>query len=35
MDFISGAELIIHNAPFDVGFINYELNLLNNKWKPI
>src|SRR3989338_3380295 len=22
MDFISGAELIIHNAPFDIGFIN-------------
>jgi DNA polymerase-3 subunit epsilon len=29
MDFIKGAELIIHNAPFDVGFINHELNLLN------
>lgn len=27
--FIRGAELIIHNAPFDVGFINYELQLLN------
>jgi DNA polymerase-3 subunit epsilon len=25
MDFIEGAELIIHNAPFDVGFINAEL----------
>jgi DNA polymerase III subunit epsilon len=23
--FISGAELIIHNAPFDVGFLNMEL----------
>jgi DNA polymerase-3 subunit epsilon len=23
--FISGAELVIHNAPFDVGFINHEL----------
>lgn len=23
--FIDGAELIIHNAPFDVGFINHEL----------
>ena len=23
--FIEGAELIIHNAPFDVGFINHEL----------
>ncbi len=25
--FIKGAELIIHNAPFDVAFINHELNL--------
>lgn len=25
--FIRGAELIIHNAPFDVGFINHELKL--------
>ncbi len=25
LDFVSGAELIIHNAPFDVGFINMEL----------
>jgi len=23
--YVSGAELIIHNAPFDVGFLNYEL----------
>jgi DNA polymerase-3 subunit epsilon len=23
--FVKGAELIIHNAPFDVGFINHEL----------
>jgi DNA polymerase III subunit epsilon len=26
--FIKGADLIIHNAPFDVGFINHEFNLL-------
>ena len=26
--FIRGAELIIHNAPFDVGFINHEFALL-------
>ncbi|MBL4621916.1 MAG: DNA polymerase III subunit epsilon [Immundisolibacteraceae bacterium] len=26
--FIDGSELIIHNGPFDVGFINYELSLL-------
>ncbi|MBB3046452.1 DNA polymerase-3 subunit epsilon [Litorivivens lipolytica] len=28
MDFIRGAELVIHNAPFDVGFIDHELKLL-------
>ncbi len=27
VDFIRGAELVIHNAPFDVGFINHELKL--------
>ncbi|MEK8018301.1 MAG: DNA polymerase III subunit epsilon [Candidatus Parabeggiatoa sp.] len=31
IDFIKGAELIIHNAEFDVGFINYELGLLNRQ----
>jgi DNA polymerase-3 subunit epsilon len=25
LSFITGAELIIHNAPFDVGFLNHEL----------
>ena len=24
IDFIQGAELLIHNAPFDVGFMDYE-----------
>lgn len=28
LEFITGAELIIHNAPFDVGFIDHELGLL-------
>lgn len=28
--FITGAELVIHNAPFDVGFINHEFSRLNN-----
>jgi len=28
--FIEGAELVIHNAPFDVGFIDHELGMLNN-----
>jgi DNA polymerase-3 subunit epsilon len=27
--FVDGAELIIHNAAFDVGFLDNELNLLN------
>lgn len=27
--FVKGAELIIHNAPFDVGFINSEMALLD------
>ncbi len=36
MEYVRGAELIIHNAPFDVGFINKELSLLkNNKWGKI
>ena len=26
--YIKGAELIIHNAPFDVAFLNHELSLL-------
>lgn len=28
IDFIQGAEVIMHNASFDVGFINQELKLL-------
>ncbi|MDH5445610.1 MAG: DNA polymerase III subunit epsilon [Gammaproteobacteria bacterium] len=28
--FVDGAELVIHNAPFDVGFINHELKLLGS-----
>ncbi len=29
IDFIRGAELVIHNAKFDVGFMNHEFSLLN------
>ncbi|MFZ4535553.1 DNA polymerase III subunit epsilon [Propionivibrio sp.] len=29
LDFVRGAELIIHNAPFDIGFLNAELALLD------
>lgn len=28
LEFIANAEIFIHNAPFDVGFINYELDLI-------
>ncbi|HAT1659666.1 DNA polymerase III subunit epsilon [Legionella pneumophila] len=30
LQFVEGSELIIHNAPFDVGFLNSELNYV--KW---
>lgn len=30
IEFIKGAELIIHNAPFDVGFIDHEFSFLPN-----
>ncbi len=29
--FVKGAELIIHNAPFDIGFLNHELRLIDKK----
>jgi len=29
LDFVRGAELIIHNAPFDIGFLNSELARLD------
>ncbi len=35
MDYVAGAELIIHNAPFDVGFLNHELALLGGDWPRI
>lgn len=28
LEFVKGAELVIHNAPFDVGFLDHELRLL-------
>ncbi|KQQ40410.1 DNA polymerase III subunit epsilon [Duganella sp. Leaf126] len=28
-NYIQGAEVIIHNAPFDLGFLNHEFKLLN------
>ncbi len=35
MKFVEGAELIIHNAPFDVGFLNHELKLTEAGWGEI
>ena len=29
LDFVDGAELIIHNAAFDIGFLNHELALID------
>lgn len=31
LDFVSGAELIIHNAPFDIGFLDHELGNTRSK----
>ena len=30
--FVNGAELVIHNAPFDIGFLNHELGMLDPVW---
>jgi DNA polymerase-3 subunit epsilon len=35
IEFIENAELIIHNAPFDVSFINNELILTQQGWKSL
>ncbi len=32
IDFVRDSELIIHNAPFDIGFLNAELKKLGRKW---
>ncbi len=34
ISYLSGAELVIHNAPFDVGFLNHELKRLQQQ-KPL
>ena len=33
LSFIEGATLVIHNAPFDLGFLNNELKLIGIKKK--
>ncbi len=32
LEYLRGAELIIHNAPFDVGFLDHELRLAGEKY---
>lgn len=32
IEFIADSELIIHNAPFDVGFLNHEFKLVNESF---
>ncbi len=29
VEFVNGAELVIHNAPFDISFLNYELRMVS------
>jgi DNA polymerase-3 subunit epsilon len=35
LEFIDGAELVIHNAAFDLGFLDYELSLLDRDYAPM
>ena len=35
LEFVDGADLIIHNAPFDVGFINHEIAKLKGAYQVI
>jgi DNA polymerase III subunit epsilon len=35
MDFVTNAELIIHNASFDLSFLNYELLKVNQEYKAL
>lgn len=35
LEFLKGAELIIHNAPFDIGFLNHELRLLGGDYRDL
>lgn len=31
IEYVEGAELVIHNAPFDIGFLNHELSKLDGE----
>jgi DNA polymerase III subunit epsilon len=35
IEYLRGAELIIHNAPFDVGFLNHEFRLAGRKYQQL
>lgn len=35
ISFLSGSELIIHNATFDISFLDYEIALVKKTWKTI
>ncbi len=35
VEFVNGAELVIHNAPFDIGFLDAELNRLQDDYPPL
>jgi len=35
MAFVDGAQLVIHNAPFDIGFLDHELKILQGQYSVI
>ncbi len=35
MEFVDGAELVIHNAPFDIGFLDNELLLCGHEYTSV
>ncbi len=35
LDYLGNSELIIHNAPFDLGFLDNEFGLLDKRSKPL
>ncbi len=35
IDFLNGSDLVIHNAPFDIGFLNHEIEKLGAGSDPI
>ena len=35
LEFVDGAELVIHNAAFDMGFLEYEISRLGEGYRPL